>query len=235
MKKSQETQTVKEEGIGNSRLLSAEDVAEMLGISAKAVSQLAGEGKLACVQLTRRERRFTTEQVEEFIVARTVHQEPEPQIATGDRKKQAYNCLGSLSWMIDAFLVWAKEMIDMGGDYAPGPEIRKASKEELEDYVRRTRCQIRLMQAAVDAARHYQKLDRGIDEEGLAELHDEAWSLYRSLEGLIHELGNENLDLVTMEHPALKYLAGPAFEAMSYTCFKIERDFHETIIPRKEG
>ncbi|MGO9568459.1 MAG: hypothetical protein ACLP5H_13045 [Desulfomonilaceae bacterium] len=170
-----------------------------------------------------------------------VEQETEQQLTADtrdqelERKKQAYNCLGNLSWMIDAFMVWVKEMIGMGGDYAPGPQILKASREELEDYVRRTRCNIRLMQAAVDTARHYQKLDRAIDEEGLAELHDEAWSLYKSLEDLISELGNDNFDLVALDHPALKYLAGPAFEAMSYTSFKIDRDFHETIIPRDKG
>lgn len=152
-----------------------------------------------------------------------------------ERKEQAYNCLGNLSWMIDAFMVWVEEMIDMGGDYAPGPEIRKASKEELEDYVRRTRCNIRLMQAALDTARHYQKLGKAIDEEGLAELHAEAWSLYKALEEMISELGDDNFDLVALEHPVLKYLAGPAFEAMSYTCFKIDRDFDVTIIPRNKG
>jgi hypothetical protein len=152
-----------------------------------------------------------------------------------ERKEQAYNCLGNLSWMIDAFMVWVKEMIDMGGDYSPGPEIRKADGEELQDYVRRTRCNIRLMQAAVDTARHYQKLGQAIDEEGLGELYHEAWKLYESLEGLIHEVADENLDLVARDHPALKYLSGPAFEAMSYTSFKIDRDFHETIIPRKAG
>jgi len=232
MKELQKAPSVEENGIVISRLLSAEGVAEILGISAKAVNQLATEGKLAYVQLTSGERRFMTELV---IGAKTVRQESEQQTGTEKRKEQAYNCLGNLSWMIDAFMVWVEEMIDMGGDYAPGPEIRKASKEELEDYVRRTQCNVRLMQAAVDTARHYQKLGRTMDEEGLAELHDEAWSLYKSLEELISELGDDNFDLVALDHPSLKYLAGPAFEAMSYTSFKIDRDFHETIIPPNKG
>jgi excisionase family DNA binding protein len=49
--------------IGIQRLLSPEDVAEILGISVKTVNKLAREGKLGCVQVTDRERRFTEEQV----------------------------------------------------------------------------------------------------------------------------------------------------------------------------
>ncbi len=40
-------------------LLSAKDVADILGISAKMVNKLVREGKLGCVQITAKERRFT--------------------------------------------------------------------------------------------------------------------------------------------------------------------------------
>ena len=53
------------------RLLSARDVAEILGISAKTVNKLVREGKLGCVQVTAKERRFTEEQTREYIESRT--------------------------------------------------------------------------------------------------------------------------------------------------------------------
>ena len=48
-------------------LWKAEDVAQFLGVSTKTVHKFAREGKLACVQVTSRERRFTPEQVQEYI------------------------------------------------------------------------------------------------------------------------------------------------------------------------
>jgi excisionase family DNA binding protein len=48
-------------------LMRASDVAAILGISAKTVNKLVREKKLACVQVTARDRRFTLEQIEEYI------------------------------------------------------------------------------------------------------------------------------------------------------------------------
>jgi excisionase family DNA binding protein len=48
-------------------LLRASDVAEILGISTKTVHKLVRERKLSCVQVTARDRRFTPEQVQEYI------------------------------------------------------------------------------------------------------------------------------------------------------------------------
>ena len=87
----------------------------------------------------------------------------------------------------------------------------------------------------MDAARHYEKLDDGINEEGLIELHTEVGALYQSIEGLVEELSGGHFDSVAADHPALEYLAGPGFEPMSHAGFEIIRDFHETIIPRVEG
>ncbi len=87
----------------------------------------------------------------------------------------------------------------------------------------------------MNAARHYEKLDDGINEEGLIELHKEVWALYQCLEALIQELSDDHLGLVAQDHPALEYLAGPGFEAMSHAGFEIQRDFHETIIPPAKG
>ncbi|MGO9567128.1 MAG: helix-turn-helix domain-containing protein [Desulfomonilaceae bacterium] len=42
-------------------------VAQILGISAKTVHKLVREGKLPCVQVTTRERRFAPEQVQQYI------------------------------------------------------------------------------------------------------------------------------------------------------------------------
>jgi excisionase family DNA binding protein len=56
---------------GKPVLLSASDVALFMGISAKTVHKLVRERKLACVQVTSRERRFTHEQVEDYIRIQT--------------------------------------------------------------------------------------------------------------------------------------------------------------------
>ncbi len=48
-------------------LLDAEEVALHYKISAKSLHKLVREGKHACVQITARERRFTPEQIEEYI------------------------------------------------------------------------------------------------------------------------------------------------------------------------
>jgi excisionase family DNA binding protein len=52
-------------------LLDARKVAFILNISVKTVHKLAREGKLGCVQVTARERRFTHEQVEEYILSQS--------------------------------------------------------------------------------------------------------------------------------------------------------------------
>lgn len=45
----------------------AEDVGQILDVSPKTVHRLVREGKLSCVQVTGRERRFTEKHVLEFI------------------------------------------------------------------------------------------------------------------------------------------------------------------------
>jgi excisionase family DNA binding protein len=57
--------------IGLKRLLKTMDVAEILGISAKTVNKSAREGKLGCVQVTSKDRRFTEEQVRAYIDAQS--------------------------------------------------------------------------------------------------------------------------------------------------------------------
>jgi predicted DNA-binding transcriptional regulator AlpA len=55
----------------NDRLLKAEDVAIILDLSIKSIHRLSREGKLQCVQVTSRERRFTPEQVQQYIESRS--------------------------------------------------------------------------------------------------------------------------------------------------------------------
>jgi excisionase family DNA binding protein len=49
------------------RLLTAKDVAEILGIAVKTVHKVVREAKLGCVQVTSKERRFTEEQVRRYL------------------------------------------------------------------------------------------------------------------------------------------------------------------------
>jgi excisionase family DNA binding protein len=52
---------------GFPKLCCATEVAQILGISVKTVHKLVRSGKLGCVQVTSRDRRFTEEQIEEYI------------------------------------------------------------------------------------------------------------------------------------------------------------------------
>ena len=67
-----ESQTANQfESVSVARLLTVAVVASILGVSPKTVHKLVREGKLACVQVTTRERRFTHEQVQEYIRSRS--------------------------------------------------------------------------------------------------------------------------------------------------------------------
>ncbi len=52
-------------------LHTAKEVAAALDVSVKTVHKLVREGKLPCVQVTTRERRFTPEQVQRYIESRS--------------------------------------------------------------------------------------------------------------------------------------------------------------------
>ena len=69
------------------KLLSAKDVAEILGISVKTVNKLVREAKLGCVQVTAKERRFTEEQIREYIESRSSKVQIDRR--TSDRVKSA--------------------------------------------------------------------------------------------------------------------------------------------------
>jgi excisionase family DNA binding protein len=60
----------------------ASDVALILGISPKTVHKLARDGKLPCVQVTARERRFTHEQVQQYIESQSTDTRVDKKAAT---------------------------------------------------------------------------------------------------------------------------------------------------------
>ena len=49
------------------QLLQPREVAQLLGISVKTVHKLVRDGKLGCVKVTQRDRRFTEDQVQHYI------------------------------------------------------------------------------------------------------------------------------------------------------------------------
>ncbi len=53
-------------------LMNVPDIAQILRIVPKTVNKLVREGKLGCVQISSRERRFTKEQVQAYIDSRSV-------------------------------------------------------------------------------------------------------------------------------------------------------------------
>jgi excisionase family DNA binding protein len=69
------------------RLLGAKDVGEILGISVKTVNKLVRAGKLGCVQVMTKERRFTEGQVRTYIEAQA--KEVRVDTRTRDRVKSA--------------------------------------------------------------------------------------------------------------------------------------------------
>jgi len=67
------------------KLLTTEDVCNALGVKPRTVARLVHDGKLACIQITARERRFLEEQVTAFIEARTTWT-PKPVDGTADTR-----------------------------------------------------------------------------------------------------------------------------------------------------
>ncbi|MEW6350751.1 MAG: helix-turn-helix domain-containing protein [Thermodesulfobacteriota bacterium] len=61
-----------EPGAALPQLMNGEDVAKILGIAKKTVHKLVREGKLGCVQVTEKDRRFTREQVQAYIDSQSV-------------------------------------------------------------------------------------------------------------------------------------------------------------------
>jgi hypothetical protein len=152
-----------------------------------------------------------------------------------DRKKGVYNSLGNLNWFLDAFLLWAREMADNDGDYFPrDEEIIKASREEIREYVRKVRCDIRVLQAIVDASTHYENMDNPVDESGLIELYNEAVKLYRSTDKLMHPFDGDGSSPRKSGHSHMDYLRGPCLDAMAIFGVELWADFQQKIIPRKK-
>ncbi len=72
MDENRSVNTDQQPGAAMPQLLNAEDVAQILGIAKKTVHKLVREGKLGCVQVTEKDRRFTPPQVQAYIDAQTV-------------------------------------------------------------------------------------------------------------------------------------------------------------------
>jgi hypothetical protein len=151
-----------------------------------------------------------------------------------ERIEGVYDSLHDMACFLNKFSTWIDEMMKCRY-YFPGQHLGKASRAEVRKFVRRTRSNLRVMQATVDAARNYEKSDDGLKEQGLIELHNESSALFSSIVDLIGEVCDEGYGLASIDHPALKYLAGAGFGAMSHSGLEMIRDFHETIIPPAKG
>jgi len=150
-----------------------------------------------------------------------------------DRKERVYNCLGNLNWFLDAFLLWAREMADNDGDYFPGDETAKATPEEVRKFVRKVRCNIRVLQAIIDASIEYENVDDPLAEHELIEFYNESLKLYLSTDKLIQPFDGDGSGARKSEHTYMDYLCGLALDAMTELGGEIIMNFHERIIPRK--
>jgi hypothetical protein len=127
-------------------------------------------------------------------------------------------------------------MAENNGDYFPGDEeIIKASPEELKEYVRKIRCDIRVLQAIIDASLHYENMHNPVDKHGLNELYDESLKLYWSTDKLIHPFDTDGSDFRKSGHSYMDYLSGPALDTLAKFGCEVWMDFQEKIIPRKKG
>ncbi len=70
-------ETKEEQDINIPKLVDASEVAEILGISERAVKRLVSEGRLGYVRLTGNRRVFTMELVAEFVEGETVRRDPD--------------------------------------------------------------------------------------------------------------------------------------------------------------
>jgi hypothetical protein len=153
-----------------------------------------------------------------------------------DRKERVYNCLGNLNWFLDAFLLWAREMADNDGDYFPGDETVKASPEEVREYVRKARFNIRVLQAIIDASIEYENLDNPVDKRELIEFYNESVKLWRSTNKFVEPFDGQGRGSGKSGDSYMDYLSGPGLDAMTEFGGEIIMNFHEKIIPpKKEG
>lgn len=170
--------------------------------------------------------------VDEIITLKPVSEDTELSKEC-QRKEQVYNCLGNLNWFLDGFLLWAREVAENNGDYFPrDEEIVKASPEEIREYVRKVRCDIRVMQAIIDASIYYHNQDDPLDEHELIDFYNESLKLYRLTEELVY---GEGSGLRKSGHSYQDYLSGPALNTMAEFGVEFYADFQETIIPRNKG
>lgn len=68
--------------------LTVEDVAEQLHVKPKIVHQLVRDGRLACLQISPRERRFLPEHIEEFVQATTRPARGPKQLPVDERRQK---------------------------------------------------------------------------------------------------------------------------------------------------
>ncbi len=90
MLEEEKKQTKEKEDIDIPRLLSAQEVGEMLGISERAVKKLVSEGRLGYVRLTGNRRVFTMELVAEFVEGETVRRDPDRNDHNGGRSSPTH-------------------------------------------------------------------------------------------------------------------------------------------------
>ena len=77
-----------EDDQGLRRFLTVEDVAEQLHVKPTAVHQYVRDGRLSCLQISPRERRFLPEHLDEFIDATTRQARTPTQLPVDERRKK---------------------------------------------------------------------------------------------------------------------------------------------------
>jgi hypothetical protein len=101
--------------------------------------------------------------------------------------------------------------------------------------VREVRCNIRVVQAIIDASLYYENFDNPLDENELIGFYNESLELYRFTDIVIHGFGSGQTGLQNPGHSYLDYLCGPGLNAMTEFGVEFFADFLENIIPFKNG
>ncbi len=81
-------------------LLSPNEVAEYLGVRLKTVHEYVRRGELGCIEVSPRDRRFTEDQLQEFIKRKT--KPPKKRIDNGPSKSVIYSRKGGVKQVEDS-------------------------------------------------------------------------------------------------------------------------------------
>jgi hypothetical protein len=124
------------------------------------------------------------------------------------REQGAFDCLWSIYGQMELLGSWLV-MLPAREDIPELAEKFDMSSVQTQEGLRRIKCHVRVLQAILEAARQHEEPEHGVTEEDLSELTGEAITLYDTIETILEELSDEDCELISADHPILRYLSSP--------------------------